>query len=186
MKALTGSLYVWRRSLPILCTDSFLFGLNYRFFLCFTQPLNTRHYSSAKSSAMQKKGSLRFQYLTGSQQHVYPKKQSIKLSLCILQKKPSSNNCRKGKLGKAAASLCVDMAPRRHFMNNTIKQSNSLSEILQLSKRLKNGTFSLLREESREMWSPGINLCLRDKDTDDRGVDRWPGWVRAYLSAVIQ
>lgn len=96
-------------------------------------------------------------------------KKSIKVSLCILQKKKlCSDNRRKGNLEKQEL-LCVWAPPA--FMNNTIKQSNSFSEILQLSERLKNGTFSLLREESREIWSRGINLCLRDKDTDDRGVD---------------
>lgn len=29
----------------------------------------------------------------------------------------------------------------------------------------------LSQEEFRGIWSPDINLCLRDKDTDDRGVD---------------
>ncbi len=29
----------------------------------------------------------------------------------------------------------------------------------------------LSQEESRGIWALDINLCLRDKDTDDRGVD---------------
>lgn len=92
----------------------------------------------------------------------------------VTEKKPCSENCRKGNLEKREL-LCVWIwQSAATFMNNTIKQSNSFSEILQLSKRLKNGTFCLLQEESREIRSRGINLCLRDKDTDDRGVDHSP------------
>lgn len=80
-----------------------------------------------------------------------PKKTIYKTFIVHFTEKAELQQLSEGKLGGAAASLCVDMAQRRHFMNNTIKQSNSPSQILQLSKRLKNGTFSPLREESREM-----------------------------------
>lgn len=100
------------------------------------------------------------------------KKNSIKLSLCILQKKSNVLTTVESETWKSwSFFVCGYGRALPAFMNNAIKQSNSFSEILQLFKCLKNGTFSLLREESREIWSRGINLCLRDKDTDDRGVD---------------
>lgn len=67
-------------------------------------------------------------------------------------------------------SVCRYCGALPDFMNNTIKPSNSATEILQVSKCLKNGTF-FRKKESRGIRSLDINLCLRDKDTDDRGVD---------------
>lgn len=79
-------------------------------------------------------------------------KKSIKLSLCILQKKSNVLTTVESETWKSwSFFVCGYGRALPAFMNNTIKQSNNFSEILQLFKCLKNGTFSLLREESREI-----------------------------------
>lgn len=73
------------------------------------------------------------------------KKKSIKLSLCILQKKSRVLTTVERETWKSrSVFVCGYGRAPPAFMNNTIKQSNGFSEILQLSERLKNGTFSLV------------------------------------------
>lgn len=81
--------------------------------------------------------------------------------------------------------MCGYGRPLPTFMNNTTKQSNSFSEILQLSKRLKNGTFFCERNPEKSDPGVSISVCVIKTLMTEELITQ-PGWVHAYLSAVIQ